>query len=171
MSFVVREWKRLVPYFSLLDFGGRPSTRVAWLVRIAVFAFAGVVFARRLDQSTAPLLHAKPPVKIPAVEIDDYRFRLPERDRKEIFMEMAGAEAAERQRAIDANSWNGHLWSREDDRGHQERLQMRAIASKHRISLTQAYLILDEGIRSGWPGPDGKALTATSPPLDIRTTW
>lgn len=171
MSFLLREWKRLVPYFSLLDFGGKPTTRVSWLVRIAVLAFAAVVLYRRLALSTSPLLDAKPPAKIPVEEIDDYRFRLPERVRKDIFMEMAGAEQAERRRAIEANSWNGHLWSREDDRGHQERLQMRSIAGKYKLSLTQAYLILDEGIRSGWPGPDGTPLPATSPPLDIRTTW
>jgi hypothetical protein len=45
------------------------------------------------------------------------------------------------------------------------------MAGKYRISLTQAYLILDEGIRNKWPGPDGTPLPATTPPLDIRTTW
>lgn len=171
MSFLAREWKRLLPYFSLLDFGDKPGTRVAWLVRIAVLTFALVVLYKRVTTATAPLLDAKPLPKIPAEEIEDYRFRLPERVRKEIFIEMAGVEQAERKRAQDANTWNGHLWSREDDRGHVERLEARQIAGKYKISLTQAYLVLDEGIRNHWPGPDGNPLPATTPPLDIRTTW
>ena len=58
----------------------------------------------------------------PAEEIDDYKFRLPERTRREIFAQLAAAELAERARAIQANTWKGHTWSREDDRGHYERV-------------------------------------------------
>jgi hypothetical protein len=171
LGFIKNEWLRLRPYFSLLDFGDRPSTRVAWLVRIAVMAFAVVVLYKRLSVATAPLLEAKPPTPIPSEEIEDYRFRLPERTRREIFMEMAAAEIAERHRAAEANTWNGHLWSREDDRGHVERMTLRSLAGKHKISLSQCYLILDEGIRNKWPGPDGNPLPATTPPLNIRSTW
>ncbi|MBS2012779.1 MAG: hypothetical protein JST00_07830 [Deltaproteobacteria bacterium] len=171
MGFLWREWKRLVPYFSLLDFGDKPSTRVAWLVRIAVMSFALVVLWRRTTAATAPLLTAKPPPAVPTEEIDDYRFRLPERVRREIFIELAGAEIAERKRAIDGNTWNGHIWSREDDRGQQERMLARTLAGKYKVSLTQIYLVLDEGIRNKWPGADGEPLRATTPPLDIRTTW
>jgi len=165
------EWRRLVPYFTLLDFGATPSTRVGWLVRVTVIAFASVVLYRRVVATTAPLLDAKPPTPIPTEEIEDWRFRMPERVRREIFEEIAEAEQAERARAIEKNTWQGHLWSREDDRGHVERQAMRAIAAKHRISLTQAYLVLDEGIREKWPGPDGTPLPGTTPPLDLRTTW
>lgn len=168
MGWLLSEWKRLRPYFSLLDFGSAPSTRVAWAVRVCVLSFAAVVLYKRTTAVTSPLLDAKPLPFIPSEEIEDYRFRLPERTRHEIFMEIAEAENAERKRAIDQNTWKGHLWSREDDRGHYERVQLRALGTRYKISLTQMYLILDEGIRNHWPGPDGKPLPATTPALDMR---
>jgi hypothetical protein len=168
VGWLLSEWKRLRPYFSLLDFGGRPSSRVAWAVRVCVFSFAVVVLYRRVVALTSPLLDAKPLPFIPSEEVEDYRFRLPERTRREIFAEIATAEAAERFRAIEQNTWKGHLWSREDDRGHAERVHLRTLAAKYKISLTQVYLILDEGIREHWQGPDGSPLSPTTPALDMR---
>ncbi len=165
------EWKRLTPYFSLLDFGAKPSSRVGWIVRITVITFAAVVVWQRLNAMAAPLVKAKPPIPIPSEEIEDYRFRLPERTRREIFEQIAENEQALREHALQTNSWNGHLWSREDDRGHFERLFFRKLAKQHNISLSQVYLILDEGLRAKWPGPDGKPLPATTPPLNPRQTW
>jgi hypothetical protein len=165
------EWRKLTPYFSLLDFGERPSSRVGWLVRVAVISFAAVILWQRARNVTAPLLRAKPPIPIPTEEIEDYRFRMPERTRREIFAEIAETEQAHRQQALQTNSWNGHLWSREDDRGHFERIYFRKLAKQHGISLSQVYLVLDEGIREKWPGPDGQPLPATTPPLDPRQTW
>jgi hypothetical protein len=171
MGRLVTEWKRLRPYFGLLDFGAPPTTRVAWFIRVSVLSFAAVILWKRVNTTIAPLLNAKPPIPIPSEEIEDYRFRLPERTRKEIFAEIADSEQAERARAILKNTWNGHLWSREDDRGHAERAFFRQLAKHHGISLTQVYLILDEGIRAKWPGPDGQPLPATTPPLNPRATW
>ena len=168
MGWLLSEWKRLRPYFSLLDFGAPPSSRVGWAVRVCVLSFAVVVLYKRTLAVTSPLLDAKPLPFIPSEEIDDYRFRLPERTRREIFMEIAVAEVAERKRAIEQNTWKGHIWSREDDRGHYERVQLRALAAKYKVSLTQMYLVLDEGLRNHWPGPDGTPLPATTPPLDMR---
>lgn len=171
MGRIVAEWEKLKPYFTLLDFGSRPTSRVAWMVRVAVVSFALVVLWKRTHVATAPLLDAKPLPFIPSEEIEDYRFRLPERTRREIFMEIAAAESEDRKRAVEHDKWKGHLWSREDDRGHFERVHMRLLATKYGISLTQMYLILDEGLRAHWPGPDGTPLPATSPPLDLRSTW
>ena len=172
MGWLLAEWRKLRPYFALLDFGGPPASRVAWAVRVCVLSFATVVLWKRVDKVTAPLLNAKPPIAIPNEEIEDYRFRMPERTRREIFAEIASAEAIERKRAIDQNTWHGHLWSREDDRGHQERMEFRRIAKDYNISLTQVYLVLDEGIREHWLGPDGKPLTGSTPKLDQRwDTW
>ena len=165
------EWDRLKPYFSLLDFGERPSSRVAWIVRTCVYGVAAVLLYQRAATVTAPLLKAKHPLPIPSEEIEDYRFRLPERTRREIFEEIANPEQTQRAQAIETNGWNGHLWSREDDRGHFERIYFRQLARKHNISLTQIYLILDEGLRAKWPGPNGEPLPATTPPLSIRSTW
>jgi hypothetical protein len=171
MGRLVTEWKHLRSYFGLLDFGAAPTTRAAWFVRVSVVSFAAVILWKRVNTTTAPLLKAKPPIPIPSEEIEDYRFRLPERTRKEIFAKIADSEQAERAREIQKNTWNGHLWSREDDRGHAERVFFRQLAKHHGISLTQVYLILDEGIRRKWPGPDGEPLPATTPPFNPRTTW
>jgi hypothetical protein len=168
---LAREWRKITPYLRLFDFAGRPDSKAAWVVRVVAVAIVLVVLWRRVETATRPLLSAKPPPPVPTEEIEDYRFRLPERLRREIFAELATAEIAERARAIQANTWNGHVWSREDDRGHYERVAVRAVAAKHKISLSQTYLVLDEGIRERWPGPDGKPLAATTPPLNIRSTW
>ncbi|MBX3222235.1 MAG: hypothetical protein KF795_17080 [Labilithrix sp.] len=168
----LREWRKILPYLQLFDFARRPSSKAAWLVRVAAVGIALFALWRRVDAATQPLLAAKPPPAIPTEEIEDYRFRLPERVRRAIFMELATAELAERARAIQANTWKGHLWSREDDRGHYERVAVRSVAARHKISLSQTYLVLDEGIRERWPGPNGEPLPATTPPLDIRSnSW
>jgi|GEM_PF-1275797 len=161
----------VAPYFALFDFAASPRSKAAWVVRGAAVAVAVVALWRRVDVATAPLLSAKPPAAVPTEEIEDYKFRLPERTRREIFAQLAAAELAERARAIKANTWKGHLWSREDDRGHHERLAARAAAAKHKVSLTQVYLVLDEGIRERWPGPDGNPLPATTPPFNPRSSW
>lgn len=166
-----REWRKIKPYLSLLDFARRPETKAAWVVRVIAVAIACFMLWKRVQVATVPLLSAKPPPAIPTEEIEDYRFRLPERTRRAIFADLATAEISERARAIAANSWNGHLWSREDDRGHYERVAVRAAAGKYHVSLSQVYLVLDEGIREHWLGPDGKPLPATTPALNIRQNW
>jgi hypothetical protein len=171
MAWIVSEWNKLKPYFSVLDFGAKPSTRVAWMVRLVVVILSLGALWRRVDVATAPLLEAKPLPRVPSEEIEDYRFRLPERTRREIFLEIATAEISVRARAVQLDTWNGHPWSREDDRGHFERVELRRLAKLHDLALTQMYLILDEGIRGRWPGPDGEPLPGTSPPLDLRSTW
>ena len=170
-SAIAREWLKIKPYLSLLDFSAKPGSKAAWVVRVVVIGIAIVALWRRVDAAVTPLLSTKPPPPIPIQEIDDYKFRLPERTRREIFAELATAELAERTRAIQANTWKGHLWSREDDRGHYERVAARAAAAKHKVSLSQVYLVLDEGIRERWPGPDGNPLPATTPPFNPRSSW
>ena len=167
-----REWQRWRPFFGLLDFGRTPDTKAGWVIRGAVVVIGATLAWRRIVHATAQLLHAKPPAAIAVEDAPGEKFRLPEPVRREIFAELATAEIAERARAIAANSWNGHVWSREDDRGHYERVAARSSAAKHRVALAQVYLVLDEGIRERWPGPDGKPLAATTPPFSIRTnTW
>jgi hypothetical protein len=166
------DWRKIKPYLALFDFARRPESKAAWIVRVVAIGVAVVALWQRVGVATRPLLSAKPPPAIPTEEVEGYKFRLPEHTRRAIFAELAAAELAERARAIKANSWNGHVWSREDDRGHYERVAVRAVAAKHKISLSQTYLVLDEGIRERWPGPDGKPLPATTPPLNIRSnSW
>lgn len=159
-------------FAALLDFGALPKTKAGWAIRIAATIFAAVFCWRKVVLATHILVTAHAPAPIPTEEIDDYRFRLPEHTRKEIFEDLATAELSERARAKAANTWNGHLWSREDDRGHYERVAARAAAAKYKISLTQVYLVLDEGIREHWLAPNGEPLPATTPPLNLRSnSW
>ena len=102
---------------------------------------------------------------------DGHRYGMKLALRKAIFAELAAAEKAQRERAVAQNTWHGHAWSREDDRGYQERALAQSLATRHGLSLSQVYLILDEGIRDKWPGPDGEPLIATTPPQDPRDTW
>jgi len=169
-------WQRyaaLAPeYLALADFGAMPRTKAGWALRVVVTLVAVLFLERQVVTATRTLMTAKPPPGFSAQEIDDYRFRLPERTRREIFHDLATAEIAERNRAIQANTWGGHLWSREDDRGHYERVAARGAAAKYKVSLSQVYLVLDEGIREKWPGPDGQPLKATTPALNIRSnSW
>ena len=166
-----REWGKAMPYVLLLDFARRPESKVAWIVRGVAIAVALAALWRRVDGATALLRKAKAPAPIPTQEIDDYSFRLPEHTRREIFADLAAAEVVERARAIQANSWNGQLWSREDDRGYYERVAARAAAAKYRVSLSQVYLVLDEGIRARWPASNGEPLPPTTPPLRTRSSW
>jgi hypothetical protein len=165
------DWRTIEQWSALFDFGQKPRTKGAWLVRLAVTFIALWVVVRKTIAIAAPLVSAPPPTPIPSQEIEDYRFKLPERTRRAIFMEIATAELAERARAIAANTWNGHLWSREDDRGYYERVKLRELAGRYKATLPQLYLILDEGIREKWPGPDGQPLPATTPPWDSRSSW
>jgi hypothetical protein len=165
------DWSRIQRNLQVFDFAVKPTSKAAWIVRLVVMLVATWFLVKKTNALVSPMLSAHPPGKIPNEEIEDYRFKYPERIRREIFMEIATAELAERQRAIAANTWNGHLWSREDDRGHYERVKMRELAARYKGTLTQMYLILDEGIREKWPGPNGEPLPATTPPWDPRTTW
>lgn len=155
----------------LFDFTTKPDTKAGWAVRIVVTVIAFAVLVQRTKIATAPLVAAKPPIPITTEDVEGYRFRLPEHTRHAIFDDLAAAELAERDRAIKGNTWNGHLWSREDDRGHYERVAARGAAAKYKVSLSQVYLVLDEGIREHWPAPNGQPLPATTPPLSLRSTW
>lgn len=155
----------------LFDFSKMPDTKAGWVLRIVVTLVAVAILVQRAKVATAPLVAAKPPPTIATEDIEGYRFRIPDEIRHAIFDELATAELAERERAIKQNTWNGHAWSREDDRGHFERVAVRAAASKYKVSIAQVYLVLDEGIRERWPAPNGEPLPATTPPLSLRASW
>lgn len=158
---------------SLLDFERRPDSKLGWGVRLAVAVVGFGVVVQTVRETAAPLLSAKEPTPIPTQEFPGStdRFRLSEERRKEIFKELATAELAERRRAISQNTWNGHAWSREDDRGWWESKTVHDIAQRNHISATQVYLVLDEGIRNKWLAPNDQPLPGTTPPLNPRTTW
>lgn len=105
----------------------------------------------------------------PAALVDgpgDVRYGMPLALRQEVFKELAAAEPHNRQSG--AAGFPGQPWSQEDHRAAFERDVMRDVAARRKLNLTQVYLVLDEGIREKWPGPDGKPLMATTIPLDPR---
>ncbi len=148
-----------------------PRSRAAVVAAIVVQLAGLVGLAVVTRKAVSPVLSEPGPARIRAKGPDDQRFELPEKKRREIFAELAAAELAERKRHVEGNTWQGHLWSREDDRGWQERTLVRSLASRHGVSISQIYLVLDEGIHERWPGPDGKPLPATAEPLNLRPVW
>lgn len=148
-----------------------PRSRVAILSVIAVHVVALGVLVGVTRKAVQPILSEPGPARIRAEGPGDQRFELDEKTRKAIFAELAAAELAERKRHVDGNTWQGHLWSREDDRGWQEHTLVRTLASRHGVSMSIIYLVLDEGIHARWPGPDGKPLPANAEPLNLRTGW
>lgn len=157
---------------SLFDFERTPNSKMGWFVRVTGTLVGIVVIVQTMRATASVLLDTKAPTPIPTQEFPGDRFRLSEDRRREIFAELATAELAERKRAIEQNTWKGHLWSREDDRGWYEAKAVREAAQRHNVSETQVYLVLDEGIRNHWPAPNGEPLPATTPPLNIRSsTW
>jgi hypothetical protein len=161
----VRRW------LDAVDFEAPARTPLgAWLRlfgwAVAIFAFVSVT-----RSTIAPLTFPSTKSPLGPDEYEGFRYGMTLETREAIFDELAIAEESERRRAIESNTWQGHLWSREDDRGQQELTLARALAKKHGVSLSQVYLVLDEAIREKWPGPDGKPLKATTPPQDPRSTW
>ncbi len=158
-------------YLDALDFDKPQKT--LWGTRLHILAWAGalVLALSWLRGTVAPLTKRSQPTPLGGEEHEGHRYGMMLEKRKAIFDELAAAEIAERQRALAANTWEGHLWSREDDRGYKEMTLARSIAMRNNISLSHVYLILDEGLRKQWPGPDGKPLPATTPPQDPRSTW
>lgn len=148
-----------------------PRSRAVFIAALAAQLVGLVALVVVTTKAVRPILSEPGPARIRAQGPGDQRFELPEKTRRAIFGELAAAELAERKRHIDGNTWQGHLWSREDDRGWQERTLVRSLATRHGVSLSQIYLVLDEGIHEKWPGPDGKPLPATAEPLNLRPVW
>lgn len=147
------------------------GTRRTFLVAVAA-SFLTLGFAvRDFRGFVRPLTHAKTPPPLPGDGGGGTKWGMPLRVRQEIFMEFATAEPTAR--AEGAKSFPGAAleWSAEDHRGSFERQRARELAAKYRVSIEQAYLCLDEGIRERWPGPDGEPLDARTVPLNPRRKY
>ncbi|HQY61169.1 MAG: hypothetical protein IPF92_14640 [Myxococcales bacterium] len=152
---------RAVVYLEGLGGSGKARRLAIWFHGLA-FCFGIGVAGRCLR----PLAFAKRPVPIPGDTADGHRFGLSLADRKAIFAEIAAAEPEQRSQAKAA--FPGQEWSQEDHRCAFERDSVRSIAARRSLSLTQVYLVLDEGIRDHWPDPQGKPLTPTTVPVVPR---
>lgn len=101
----------------------------------------------------------------------DARFGVPLETRKAIFLDLATAERAARAEGHRRFPGPDLAWSAEDHRAAFERKEVARLAGAHGLNITQIYLILDQGIRNHWPGPDGEPLDATTVPLNPRRKY
>jgi hypothetical protein len=147
---------------ALAAFAKKPS--VAVIVHHGASALA-LVLAITTASSVMRRLRRPPPAPLPADSASGSRFGLDEATRRQIFREVADADPAARARAADRFQ---DLWSREDDRASAERETVHKVAHQRGISLTQVYLVVDEGIRSHWPASNGATLEARTVPLKPR---
>ena len=98
---------------------------------------------------------------------DAQRFGVAKERRQEIFTALS--QYAPTARATAKRNFPTHRWSQEDDYHNMMRQKVHQLAARQRLHVAQVYLILDEGIRNHWPGVDGKPLSATTVPLNLRT--
>ncbi len=152
--------------------GERVSVRSrSMLLALFTLSLVSLGYAwREWRTATRPLVTAVPPPPLPP-DSGDTRFGVPLATRKKVFEELAAAEPTSR--AEGKKSFPGYelAWSAEDHRGAFERKTAAELSARYRLSLTQVYLILDEGLRERWPGPDGEPLTPYSVPLHPRRKY
>jgi len=132
-----------------------------WSVRgLLAVAALGVLLAITRD-----LRRAGP---APALPRDDgsVRFGLDEAKRRAVFADIASHEPSNI--ALGQAGFPGQPWSQEDHRCAMERGTQADVARRFGLTMTQVYLILDEGIRNHWPGVDGQPLNPRSVPLQPR---
>ena len=154
-----------------IDFELPARSRLGAWLRVVAWVGSAIALISVVRTTTHPLTNIPKRSALNGDSYDGMRYGITLEKRKAMFAELAKVETAERARAIAQNTWNGHAWSREDDRGHYEMTTARSLAAQYGVTLTQVYMVLDEGIREKWPGPDGKPLLPSTPPQDPRSTW
>jgi hypothetical protein len=108
---------------------------------------------------------------LPGPTADGARLGLTLAARRQIFGEIARTEAPAVQKGKEG--FPDDPWSAQDHATSFERDTVREIASRHKVSLSAAYLILDEGMHEKWPvpGAHGKPLDGAIVPLHPRRVW
>ena len=91
----------------------------------------------------------------------------PEADQRALFDEIVREEPAARDRALD--DWAHHRWSQQDAFGAFENERINNLAGQKGLWSQDLFRVVDEGIRAGWPGPDGKPLNLATVPLKPRS--
>lgn len=145
-----------------------PRSPLAIVLVVGANLMGVAVLVRTVRSTLGPMYRSPAPLPVRQPTSME-RFGMTETVRREIFAELADAEVNERRRAVTMNTWGGHAWSREDDLGYVQRARARDVALRYRVSLSQVFLVLDEGIRRRWPGPDGQPLRGTSEPISLRS--
>lgn len=139
---------------------------VVFAISVASLAYS----IKILREATRPLIQSEAPPPLPP-DHGDVRFGVPLTTRKAVFTELAKQEPASRAKGHQAFPGPELDWSAEDHRAGFERKSVAAAMARHKLSMTQVYLILDEGIRQHWAGPDGEPLRPTTVPLHPRRKY
>jgi hypothetical protein len=105
-----------------------------------------LLFALGIGLRTTRTVRKTPPP--PALSVAPPLYGIPDETRRNIFQDLAADEAHARTES--AKKFPGEPWSIEDERAAHERDRAREIAGNYKISVSQAYLILDEAIRERW---------------------
>lgn len=128
--------------------------RALWLAPLVVLV---IVAWRLLEEPEPP---AVPPPRPGQV------FGLSDEERREVWVELMRGDASRWKRARER--FPGHAWSQQDDYTHILTDHLLEIARRRDLPFSIVYLVLDEGIRNRWPGPDGGPLDASPVPLRPR---
>lgn len=137
-------------------------TRSRTLAEFTLRAIA-LLFALGLFLHETRVVRTTPPPA--ALSVASPLYGVPDDQRHIIFQDLAADEP--HARIESAKKFPGEPWSIEDERAAHERDRAREIAGNYKISVTQAYLILDEAIRARSLYM-GKPLEANVVPLKPR---
>jgi hypothetical protein len=141
------------------------------LLVVAFVSLGSILYAvGQARTMTTVLRRGKPLTVLPAPQGDE-RFGLPLALRRKIFDHLAAAEPQARAEGKKSFPGPDLAWSADDHRGAYERKEIPVVMAKFGVSMTQAYLVLDEGIREHWPGPDGQPLNPKTTPLHPRRNY
>ncbi len=148
---------------SLFDGRVHPQTKMRTAMRLLLngaVVLAALAYGRAVVR---PITDSPRPLPV-APETETTRFGMTEDERRAIFVELV--RDSERDRAEAVALFHGDEWSGEDERTNRISRRIDAMGTRRRSSVL--HLILDEGIRAGWPDATGTPVRATTPPLHPR---
>lgn len=90
----------------------------------------------------------------------------PEASYRALFDEVVKEEPSAREKARD--DWPHHPWSQQDGFGAFESSRVAQVAAEKGLWPQDVFMVVDFGLRAGWPGPDGKPLDTATVPLKPR---
>jgi hypothetical protein len=85
---------------------------------------------------------------------------------RQLFDEVTRDEPKDREAAKD--DWAHHAWSQQDAFGALELERVSRFSRNQNVTKQALFLLIDDGLRAHWPGPDGKPLITRTVPLKPR---
>lgn len=83
-----------------------------------------------------------------------------------LFDELVRNEPRARAQVLD--DWAHQRWSQQDAFSATERERVLQLAHERHLKVQDVLRVLDDGLRAGWPGPEGKPLPTATVPLKPR---